>query len=376
VTRRVLFHPFLYLPEAWNGLDEHLLLLARYLDRGRYDLSVLIHASDGPQTTTLAERAGIHPLHAPHPQNASALSRLRGLAGLYRSRRIDLLHIHSPVAGGQAVAMLAARLAGVRAVVSTYHQIQPWRLAPRSRLINRLAHSRLVDHVLAVSGDVKRTLVDAAGVPAERIEIVHNGIDADGVVTDTGAALEPRQPGEVRLGFIGRLSPEKGVDGVLEAMALLAPTNPNARLFIIGEGPERAALEALAAERKLGDQVRFLGFRADARQLMHEMDVMVHAPVYEGFGLVVAEAMAAGRPVVGNDAVGGVKDMVVHGETGLLAPAGSASALADAMRRMAADPVLRQTMGQAGQRRFVEHFSARRMTERVEQIYAASLGRQ
>ena len=137
---RVLFHPYLFLAESWNGLDEHLLLLTRHLDRAEFEPSVLVHDSDGPQTRILADRASIRALPAPYAATATVIARVRALARLYRAEHIDLVHLHSPVAGGQIVAALAARLARVRATVATYHQIQPWRLPARSRTINRLTH--------------------------------------------------------------------------------------------------------------------------------------------------------------------------------------------------------------------------------------------
>jgi glycosyltransferase involved in cell wall biosynthesis len=366
---RVLFHPFLFLPEEWNGLDEHLLMLARYLDRERFELSVLIHPSDGPQTQVLAERASMRGIPAPYATSSGGAGRLRGLLRLYRAERFDILHLHSPVAGGQLVSALAGRLARLRAVVATYHQIQPHRQRPRTRLINWFTHASLVNHVIAVSSDVRATLASAAGLPFGRVEVVLNGIEPADANDTPLNNLPPRSPGEVRLGYFGRLSPEKGVIGLLEALAVLAPRCPQVKTLIVGDGPERAALMAAAERLGLAGRVDFLGFRPDARRIMREVDIMVHAPVYEGFGLVVAEAMAAAKPVVGNDAPGGVKEMVVHGETGLLAPAGSAAALASAIAQLVDAPDVRARMGQQGLRRFNEQLSARGMTQRVQRIY-------
>src|SRR5688500_7615312 len=116
---RVLWQPFFYLPERWNGIDEHLLLLARYLDPKRYELLLLTHETDGPQSATLARRAGIRTVAAPYAPGASFLTRVRALRQLYRREGIDLLHLHGPVVGGQLAPTLAARLAGVSGVLAT-----------------------------------------------------------------------------------------------------------------------------------------------------------------------------------------------------------------------------------------------------------------
>lgn len=370
---RVLLYPFHFLPEEWNGIDEHLLLLSRYLDRERYELLVLAHESDGPQTWTLAERAGLRLVEAPYRSGEISRERLGALRALYERERIDLVHFHSPVAGGQAIPAVAARLAGVPATVATFHQIQDRRLSTKSRAVSYVTLSLFVDDIMAVSNGVKETLVRAAGAPRSRITVVHNGIEAS--ETATGASALPRRDGEVLIGYFGRLSPEKGVPGLLEALALLAPRCPQARTVIVGDGPDRALLEAMAVQLGIADRVQFLGFRADARQLMAQVDLVAHVPVYEGFGIVVLEAMAAGRPVVGNDAPGGVSEIVVHADTGLIVPAGSAACLARALAYLVESPHERARLGQNGRARQERHFSARGMVERIEEAYASALRR-
>ena len=120
--------------------------------------------------------------------------------------------------------------------------------------------------------------------------------------------------------------------------------------------------------------MHFLGFREDARALMGAVDVVVHAPAYEGFGLVVLEAMAAGKPVVVNDAPGGVTEIVLAEETGLVVPLDSAPALADALQRLVADPRARERLGQQGALRFQMHFTAGRMAGAVAGLYERCLG--
>jgi glycosyltransferase involved in cell wall biosynthesis len=369
----VLFHPFFFLSESWNGIDEHLLLLSSHIDRERFEPLVLVHESDGTQTQTLAERARIEPLSAPCGLDAGPRSRLRGLQTLYARERIGLLHMHSPVAGGQSVPALAARLAGVKGTIATYHQIQPERLGGRSRVANRITHRRLVDSVMAVSHGVERSLRTNAGL-AGPMQVVPNGVD------DAGSDVAPsdlpaRDDGDVWVGYFGRLSPEKGVTRLLEMAALLAPAHPQLRLLIVGDGPERDALSQAAAELGIVDTVHFLGFRSDARAVMCAVDIVVHAPVYEGFGLVVLEAMAAGRPVVASDAPGGVPDMVVDGETGVLVADGSPKGLASAIRRLLDDEGERRRLGSNGRRRFVEHFTAERMVHQVVSCYEQVLER-
>ncbi len=370
---RLLFYPVHFLPEPWNGIDEHLLLLARSLDRDRFEPLLLHQPRDGPQTPALAERAGMRLVPAPE-EVGPIRQRLHALHALLRRERVDILHIHTPAAGGQAIPALAARLAGVRATLVTYHQVQPRRLPARSRALNSLTHTLLIDATVAVSGDVRDTLVRAAGLPRRRIRVIRNGIDPapPPAITD---GLPPREPGEVRIGYFGRLSHEKGVHVLLRALAELAAQASHVRTFIVGDGPERAALAALAAQLGLGERVSFLGFRPDARALMAQVDIVAHVPIYEGFGLVVLEAMAAGRAVVTSDAPGGLRDIVDHKTTGLVVPVGDVGATARALLYLVEDAETRRRLGANGRARCVQHFSATHMAAQVTTLYETVLAR-
>jgi glycosyltransferase involved in cell wall biosynthesis len=115
--------------------------------------------------------------------------------------------------------------------------------------------------------------------------------------------------------------------------------------------------------------VTFLGFRHDARQLMSQVDVVVHAPEYEGFGLVMLEAMAASRPLVVNDAPGGMRELVLDGVNGVVAVAGSPRSLAEAILKVASLPALRQQLGENGRRICEERYSAEVMAQRTQEVY-------
>jgi glycosyltransferase involved in cell wall biosynthesis len=371
---RVLFHPFLFFPEKWNGIDEHLLLLCKYMDRARFEPAVLVHETDGEQTTVLAERAGIRAIPAPYAPRASARQRLRALRSLYRAERIDLVHFHTPVTGGQTVPALAARLAGVRATVATYHQMQPQRSGAKARALGLLTHELLIDRTVAVSGGVRESLAAMAGLRRRRIRVIHNGIEPEMPATGASALPAPAR-GEVRIGAFARLSPEKGFPDLLHGLARLTPERPDVRTFIAGDGPDKDELETLAQRLGIAERVQFLGFRQDARRIMAEVDIVAHTPVYEGFGIVVLEAMAAARPVVTNDAPGGHTELVAHGETGLIVPHGSPEALARALTRLADDACERRRLGQNGQRRCAERFSAEGMAKRTVEVYRRALRR-
>jgi glycosyltransferase involved in cell wall biosynthesis len=162
-----------------------------------------------------------------------------------------------------------------------------------------------------------------------------------------------KEPGVV-VGAVARLSPEKGFDHLLRAIALLRDDGVGVNLVLAGDGPSRPALERLAGELSLGDRVRFAGEIAhdDVPAMLARFDVFAMPSTWEGFGVSALEASAMELPVVAS-AIHGIPDVVLDGETGLLLPPAAPRALADAIGRLVADPSLRARMGRAG-RAFVE----------------------
>jgi glycosyltransferase involved in cell wall biosynthesis len=367
VPARVLFHPFFYLPESWNGIDEHLLHLARHLDPQEFELIVGIGPDDGSQTATLAKRAGLASVQL--PSNVSSMrTRAATLRDVYRRSGADIVHMHSPTVGGQAPAALAARRAGSRAIL-TIHQYQPWSMPLRTRLVNRLTQRLFLDGVIAVSADVRLSAAERTGLRASVIEVVPNGIDGP------AAAPELRKRGRpVVVGYFGRLSHEKGVDILVEALHLVRQAGVDVSAIIVGDGPERTALMALSDRAGVSESLEFRGFVPGARELMADVDIVVHTPRYEGFGLVALEAMAAGKPMVVAPAPGGLGEIVRDGETGLVAENASPAAVAAAIQRLAADSGLRRRMGIAAHQRWKERFSAVQMARRTADVYRDVLG--
>lgn len=355
--RRILYVPVLFYPEPWNGIMEHLRVLIGALDRDLFEPVLGRRSDDGTQTSTLAERAGVATVDLGASRSVGQLRRA------FRAARPDIVHVHTPSTSGLTKLALAARLARVSEVVLTLHQVAPDPLPWRSRAVNGAGHY-LIDTTLAVSKDAADTQSAHAGLRRARIRVVPNGVEdvPAGIPTD---GLLPRQNGDVWAGYFGRLAEEKGVDTLIDAVARARRDGVELRLLVAGEGYEREALERRAETAGCADAVLFTGYRADARALMVAVDIVVHPPRFEGFGLVVAEAMAAGRPVVATDVAGGLPEMVRHGQNGMLVPYGDVGSMTAALVTLCADESLRSRLGQAGRDRYTEEFTVERMIERT-----------
>ncbi len=196
--------------------------------------------------------------------------------------------------------------------------------------------------------------------------VVHYGVDA----TSSGEGKELRRlwgvdSSVVLFGFVGRLVPQKALGNLLTAFTQLE--HPDARLVLVGDGPLKGCLERQVQSAGMLERVRFTGFREDIPSVMSAVDVLVLGSDYEGFGLVLLEAMAAGKPVLATY-VSAIPEVVVDGETGILVPPRNPQAMATGMDALM-DSSKRQRMGQAAAVRVREKFCLKRMVQQTQRIY-------
>jgi glycosyltransferase involved in cell wall biosynthesis len=270
-----------------------------------------------------------------------------------RSLGPDLVHthlVHADVYG--ALAAGAARL------VSTKHNDDRFRLGPY-RFVERLI-TRRAARVIAITEALRRFTVERVGLPAEKVMTVHYGLDEPPAAWGRGRLELPE--GRIVVA-VARLVRQKGLDVAVRAMAGL-----DASLLVLGEGPERPRLEALA--RDVGVNLVLPGRVGDVASVLARADALVHPARWEGFGLALLEGMLAGLPVVATR-VSSIPEIVVDGETGLLVPPDDAAALAAALARVLDKP---GALGQAGKERARREFSVERMARRTLDVYRAALG--
>ncbi len=297
-------------------------------------------------------------------------------AFLWRERA-DLVHAHQYTPFFYAA---VARMPGRRSpVLMTEHGRHfPDYPRPKRMLANRFLLARR-DRVVGVGCAVRDALIANEGMPARRIGVIYNGIDLAPFADASHHRGAVRRelglgPDDLAIFQVGRLDPLKDHATAVRTIGRLVNRHPGARLLLVGEGPEEAAIRELVRQRDLTADVRFLGLRTDVARLLSAADLCLLTSVSEGIPLVLIEAMAAGLPVVSTN-VGGVPEVVEDGRTGLLAPSADDAALADKVLRLASDPALRESMGRAGRERAGALFSERRMHEAYLRLYGEMTGR-
>jgi glycosyltransferase involved in cell wall biosynthesis len=269
----------------------------------------------------------------------------------------DVVHTHLVHADVYGAVAPGARL------VSTKHNPDPFR-AGRFRFVERVLTRRAVK-VIAISEAVRRFSVEQVGLPAEKIEVVHYGLDD---LPEAWGENPPLELGRPLLLAVCRLAPQKGLETAVRAL----PSIPGAVLLVLGEGPERDVLEALASSLGVRERLFLPGRVGDVTSFYRRADLLVHPARWEGFGLAMLEAMLAAKPVVAARA-GSAPELVVDGETGLLVPPCDPSALAGAFGALLADRDRAEQMGRAGLERARTEFSVAKMAERTLAVYDRAL---
>jgi len=293
------------------------------------------------------------------------------LAEVVRQEKIDLLHLHGYSAAN--FGRLAARQCGIPNVM---HEWAVLKTLPHQFVMDRLLRGK-TDIAVGVSQGVCDFLVAARSVPRNKTRVVWNGVNLNNFKT-----VEPEKvqafkkqfslvPQHKIVGTVTRLREEKGNRHFIEAAPQVRREFPDARFIIVGDGPQRDELEALAKKLKLDGKLHFAGFVSEVAVALAAMDIYVMASLTEGFPFALAEAMAAGKTVAVTN-VGGMKEMVQHEENGLLVPPANAAAMAVALVRLLKNPTLRQHLGDAARRRSQE-FSVERNVMALEAIYAELL---
>jgi glycosyltransferase involved in cell wall biosynthesis len=354
--------------EILGGGEISLLSLLEGLGRSRWTPIVVVpvEGAVASRCRTLGLPVHVIPLPTIHRPGPALLRSMMALRALIRSAGASLLHAN----GSRAMfyAGLAGRLSG-RPVI--WHV----RVAHRDSLLDPLL-TRLASVVIVNSNAVGRRF---SGTSGGKVHCIYNGVDLK--------RFSPRQPppglraslglpdGLPLVGSIGRFVPYKGYAYLLEAARLVRDVKPAAHWVLVGDGELRGELERQRRTLGLETQVHLPGWREDVPDLLALCDLFVLPSVVEHFGRVLIEAMAMGKAVVATDA-GGVPEIVIQGETGLLVPPAQPKDLAEAVLTLLEDAPRAQRLGMAGRRRAETTFSLARHVEAVETLYREVLGTQ
>jgi glycosyltransferase involved in cell wall biosynthesis len=292
-----------------------------------------------------------------------------------KSERIDLVHSH--MYRSNVPATVAARLAGVPRVWCQVHNVDTWETSRQLAMDRRLMPWRT--GIIGVSERVREDIVAKLRIAPERVRVIYNGVEIQRFEAARGLRGEVRlehgvDPGDVVFLFAARLVEQKRAADFLTAIGRLQaePGGERIRAWLLGDGPQRADLEAQAAALPRPNAVRFFGKLDDVERYMAAADVFVLPSTREGFSNALVEAMAAGLPPVATD-VGGNAEAVRTGQDGLIVPPVLPDPLFRAMQHMADDAEFRRACAESAAAR-ARDFTLDHMVRQVEELYEESCG--
>jgi glycosyltransferase involved in cell wall biosynthesis len=330
-----------------------------------------------------AEKQGIEIIDVPSlVRRISPINDLRALVALFRFIRKTephVVHTHTSKAG--ILGRLAAWLSRVPIVIHTPHGHVFYGHFGRSlsriflqmeKLLGRITH-----HQIALTPEEGNDYLNLGVAKSKNISVIHSGVDLTCFKRSATKSNPKRNelgipPDSLVVGYVGWLIPIKGVTYLVNAMAEVVQRHPNSLLVLVGKGDEKGEEEIKLRERVaslgLEDRVRFLGWRPDVDEIMGCFDIFVLPSLNEGMGRVLVEAMSAGLPIVASR-VGGIPDLVKHGENGLLIPPADVGALEQAISDLLSDNAKRKRMGETG-KRMCRPYSVEAMVEKIDDLYS------
>ncbi|MBL9162701.1 MAG: glycosyltransferase [Planctomycetaceae bacterium] len=354
-----------------GGAETLLVNLVRRLDRRRFAPEIVCLKEPGPLGEMLSAEVPVH-------SNLLACKYdLRILPRLMRLMRRPSVDAVITVGAGDKMfwGRIAAHLAGVPVVASALHSTGwPDGVGRLNRLL-----TCWTDAFIGVADAHAAHLVSNEGFPAAKVNTIYNGVDCDRFVPQDASEVRRElgiAVGAPVVGILAALRPEKNHELFLAGAKSIREAVPEAEFVVIGDGPQRAELEGLAAELGLANAVHFVGSRSDVPALLAACDVVALTSHNEASPVSILEALACGVPVVASD-VGSVRETVVDGETGRLFPAGDQAAFVDATVALLQSPAERRRLGAEGRRRVVARWSLDAMVrgyeQLIERIYAKKM---
>jgi glycosyltransferase involved in cell wall biosynthesis len=363
--------------DLWAGAEVQLATLIAGLTKFQDVRLTVILLNSGILADRLGE-CGI-PVRILEERSHNAVQLLFQIRRILSEERFDILHTHrykENILGG-----LAGTMAGVPHQIRTVHGMAEPFVGFKSlksrvyRMLDTLVTRTRINKSIAVSCDIERQL--AAKYGADRVVMIHNGIDCERLQLTTSPAVVRQRLGvdvtHKLIGSVGRLTPVKGYQYLLGAFRRIAERDSQVRLVLVGDGPERQRLGSLAKEYGIDKKVVFYGFTSDVGEILAALDVFVLSSLHEGISISLLESLALGIPSVVT-AVGGNPEVVRHNETGLLVPPLDEPALADAIVSLLDNPGRAAAMREAGKKLVETEFSKDAMATRVHTLYRRLVG--
>ena len=343
-----------------GGVELQLLEILKRLDSSKYNSTVCCLTRSGPLLDEFLKlRIDIKVLKRRFRFDPSLICQI---IRLLKEKKIDIVHTY--MFTGNSWGTLASRIASVPVIINSVWDIEIWKRC-YYRWIDRILFP-FVDAVITNSDASMDFIIKKSRLEVKKFVTIYSGVD---ISKFSPSPLNETNHKHPTIGTVARLDePKKGLIYLIEAISLIKKDIPHCQLILAGDGPSRNILENMVRNKKLNENVKFLGFRRDIQNVLSQIDVFALPSLWEGLGNVLLEAMAMEKAVVAT-MTGGIPEIVIDGETGFLVSPGDSSALANAIVKLLKCYETRIQMGKAGRKRVKENFTIEKTVERLEKIY-------
>lgn len=357
-----------------SGAERHLLVLLQGLREQGIDAHLIILIQPDNPMDDMLEEANQRdiPIHRVTIYRHYDLTVIWRIRSVLRDIQPDIVHTH--LIHADLYGWFGAKMAWIKTVIASRHNDDNFRYHPVIRWVSRLMWW-LSSGGIAISGAIKNFAVEVEGARDDKIDVVHYGMDyhwtPDADIASAYKGLRDElglSRDTVILGMVNRLVEQKGIPYALRAFQVIMTEFPQVHLVIAGDGDGATALKKQADDLGIASNVHWLGWRTDAQSLMGAFDMFLLPSLWEGFGLVLLEAMARRIPIVASS-VSAIPEVVAHGENGLLIPPRDVDGLVKAIRLLLNDRSLRKYMGLLGDDRLERVFHVQQMVTATIAVY-------
>lgn len=359
-----------------GGIGFNLLMLAKHINRQDFELSFAI-PFDSPFYDKIAKE-GVNVYSLKISRRPFKLKNLKGLYDLWRiikSGRYDIVHTHTSVGG--FIGRLIARINNVPSILWTIHGWSfdyPFGTPLRRRLFWAIEKflDRFTDHYVAISKNMQDVGIKAGISARGKVTLIYHGIEIGGPIDGGSQSESETKNGNPVVGTVCRLEPQKAIDDFLKAAKIVKEYIPQVSFVIVGDGPLKKELERLSITLGITDNVIFTGWQENVAGYIAGMDIFCLTSRWEGFGIILLEAMSMKMPIVATR-VGGVPEIVEEGKGGILVSPGRPEELAKGLCLLLSDATMRKHMGYYNAEKVKTVFNVKDMIKKYEEMYKSLL---
>lgn len=355
-----------------GGIGFNLLMLAKHINRKDFELSFAI-PSDSPFYDKIVKE-GVNVYSLKISRRPFALQNLKGLYDLWKiikSGRYDIVHTHTSVGG--FIGRLIAWINNVPSILWTIHGWSfdyPFGSPLRRSLFWAIEKflDRFTDHYVAISKNMQEVGIQAGISDRGKVTLIYHGIETGGPIDGGNQSGPETKNGNPVVGTVGRLEPQKAIDDFLKAARIAKEHIPQASFIVVGDGPLKKKLERLSITLGIGNKVVFTGWQENVAKYIAGMDIFCLTSRWEGFGIILLEAMAMQMPIVATR-VGGIPEIVEEGKGGILVSPGKPEELASGLCLLLSDAKMRKQMGYYNAEKVKTIFNVKDMIKKYEELY-------